>query len=132
MSSLKILLAMFLVLGQARTSGPIVVGGGAGGSEFSIVFARTNLKSILSDCLAYSCGFSSAKAQSLRPLLAQTATLLPAVFKTSGEVVFNQDLLWLDAAHKVPYEISDAVGLKTEDVAVAGRTALQAGFTVGR
>ena len=68
---------------EASHAGPIVVGGGAGESEFSIVFARTNLPAIVTDCLKFSCRFTPQEAERLA-ILGQKAKTAPlALFKSS-------------------------------------------------
>jgi hypothetical protein len=126
LSALFISLFTSLIWSANLRAGPIVVGGGAGGSEFSIVFARSNLPTIVSDCLNLSCGLAPSEIARLQPLLMRSKSVLPAVFKTSvelpghayeihqGEIWFNKDLLWLDQAHTKPLEVSDAVQLWLE------------------
>jgi len=107
-------------------AGPIVVGGGAGGSEFSIVFARANLQMILSDCLRVTCGFSAKEEVVFQPLLDRTKSIPSAVFKTStelsgnlyevraSEIWFNRELLWLDTNKTIPFDVDDASKLWLE------------------
>ncbi len=110
-------------LGQLASAGPIIVGHGAGESEYSILFARAHLDELLSVCSADQCHFSSLEKDWLRTTR-ELALLAPdAIFKTKDElgdrlflrhpiehqVWLNQDLLWLDPSRTVPYQVSDAV-----------------------
>lgn len=97
-------------------AGPLVVGKGAGESEFALVFARAHLSELLAHCLGNRCGLDDDEEWVLRRMI-HFAPLAPqAIFKTSqelgnrtfvvrkGEVWFNQDQLWQDAAHTKSYD----------------------------
>lgn len=125
-SVLVLIFTFFAGSFEATKAGPIVVGGGAGGSEFAVVFARANLETMLSDCLRATCGLTADEAQAFEPLLDRTKSIPLAVFKTSAElsgnlyevrpseVWFNRELLWLDAGKTIPFDVDDASKLWLE------------------
>ena len=112
-------------LGHAAFAGPIIVGHGAGESEYSILFARTHIDDLLAVCAGDQCHFSPLEKDWLRTTRELAQHVPEAIFKTKKElgalrylrhpiehqVWFNQDLLWLDAAGSVPFQVSDAVAL---------------------
>ncbi len=123
-NKLFILSAIFLS-SFASQAGPIIVGSGAGESEYSILFARTHLDELLSICAEDQCHLNSPQKLWLQRAR-KLAFLVPeAIFKNSQalgsqiyvrrtrskEVWFNQDLLWLDPSSSKPYQVSDAVVL---------------------
>lgn len=122
----KFLLAsLFMLLPLMTFAGPIFVKGGAGQSEYSIIFARENLPRLFSMCDEGRCQLNANECVSLLQL--QQASLQPpkALFKKSqemgtqlyllqkqsGEVWFNLDLLWRNAEKNVAYDIPAAAAL---------------------
>jgi hypothetical protein len=101
-------------------AGPIIVGTGAGGSEFSLIFARANFVEMARDCFASSCTLTPTertlapqillRAAKPPPLLFKTERDMPGLLKkmTAGAVWFNQDRLWLDAKKTVAYDVPEA------------------------
>jgi hypothetical protein len=112
------------------SGGPIVVGGGAGESEYSMVFAREKLTDFVGDCLTFSCGLGAQEKLRYSFLTVKAKNPLKALFKTSKEmnadlyqvhsheVWFNRDRLWLDTGKTKPYDIVDAVRLWVEILAL--------------
>ena len=115
----------FIILNASQVfAGPVIVGSGGGASEYSIIFARSSFAKMLEEC-AISCELSAVDQQVLLQL--QKITGLPAaifknqkdlgsrVYEIHGqEVWINQDLLWLDADHSIPYDVAEAVALWLE------------------
>lgn len=124
-SLLALLLTSTLALWSlASEGGPIGVGNGGGSSEYSVVFAHENLVSLLKDCANYTCNLQfdehvilteliGAALDSPLTLKFSNSQLLGKLrYKIVDENVFvNQDLLWVDAAKTVSYEIGDALSL---------------------
>lgn len=116
----------------SEASGPIIVGGGAGQSEFSVAFVRTSLDQLIKDCFEISCKFSAEKKARLQKIQVKAQKPPVAFFRTSKDmgdhlfllkddainVLINQDLLWLDQAKTQPYEMSDAAKLWVDILAV--------------
>jgi hypothetical protein len=106
-------------------AGPIVVGGGAGESEFSLVFARTNLVDLVGSCLKYECDLSRSEIRALNILTQKSQNPPEAIFQPSlpipgqvfeshpelNQVWFSQNDLWLDQEKTVAYSIESATGL---------------------
>ena len=105
--------------------GSVIVGAGAGESEFSVAFSRVNLPNLLAYCKNFDCHLTSSASLVLDKLSVLAQNVPQAVFKSekempgaifklslaSGEVWFNQDRLWLDADQTKPYAVADAVNL---------------------
>ncbi len=116
------------LLFQTAYAGPIIVGQGAGESEYSILFARSHLDDLLSTCAGDKCHFSSIEKEWLKTTRTLAQNPPRAIFKNKAtlgnliyfkhsvenEVWLNQDLLWLDAAGSIPYKVSDGVTLWME------------------
>jgi hypothetical protein len=113
-------------------SGPIIVGTGAGESEYSVIFARAKLAEILTDCLQISCALTATQSAGFANLvqLAQTpptvqfksgALLLNRLYEIHGtEVWFNQDRLWLDSIQTKPFDVAEAAALWIDVLAPNG------------
>jgi hypothetical protein len=116
---------LILILSLNAFAGPILVGRGAGFSEYSLIFARANLELLLQDCVALSCELAEDQ-RSVGNELVSRARLAPQLeFKSGAEmgtdevfrrlsdkvVWINQDKLWTDAAKTVPYGMGEAMAL---------------------
>jgi hypothetical protein len=113
------------LLGQA---GPIIVGGGSGESEYSMMFAFKNLKELSKECLQLTCGLSDQEKTVFKNFNAAANLSYNLVFKNqeamaekiyqvnqaAGEVLINQNRLWLDQNNSVSYQVSDAFALWVE------------------
>lgn len=120
----KLILIVLLFTGFQSSAGPIIVGQGTGQSEYTLIFARTNLPELLRSCLNV-CALSSEQTSVLKTLIDQAGNPPVAIFKTSSElesqvyrlnldnreVWFNQDELWLDVARTVAFDIPNATRL---------------------
>ena len=123
-------LAKFWLTLALAASGPIIVGGG-GQSEYSLIFVRNNLATILSDCARLTCELTDAEAKVMTRLQAVAQAAPEVVFASTTElgnrlfalrppkVWINQDLLWLDSSHSVPYEVSTAGALWVDILAAS-------------
>lgn len=129
----RILATMFIsaaLLGAsnsfAKLRAPILVGQGAGQSEYAIVFTYQSLPALLSGCLIADCGLDDQGLAVLNELIARAQRMkVTVLFKTSVElqshvfglspdgstVSFNQDLLWIDRDKTQGYDLPRAVGL---------------------
>ncbi|MGE0527182.1 MAG: hypothetical protein AB7P49_08990 [Bdellovibrionales bacterium] len=127
----RILLILLVILSGTGAAGPILVGNGAGESEFSLLFARLRLPSLLAMCDGI-CELNPGEQVLLSELKARGDSPPEAVFQgqpqlggrmyvlrfgKKTEVWFNSDELWLDQAKTKPIEIPQAVSLWMEILA---------------
>ncbi len=102
-------------------AGPIIVGG-AGESEYSIVYAQTNFKSLLENCLKYSCVLDQHQTFTIQNFINHSSELPEAIFKTNTDLNFlfklcpdkkcvwiNRDLLWQDSEKTISIDIGNAL-----------------------
>lgn len=106
-----------------NASGPIIVGGGAGEGEFSVIFVRSNLKQIIEECAAISCHLDSADQQLLKNIsknsehppeifFTDSTILNEKIFEIRGQhVLINQEKLWTDVEKTKAYSVADAGAL---------------------
>jgi len=104
-------------------SGPIIVGGGAGESEFSVLFVHSYLQQIVEECGSFSCPLTNEEKTFFQDLVRDVKSSPSAIFKTSQDlkdrlfeihdsvVWINQELLWKDAQKNLAYDIGDAAEL---------------------
>jgi hypothetical protein len=104
-------------------AGPIIVGSGAGESEYALLFAQAQLPDLLSACSLNRCTLTPAEAAALVQIQSASAHPPQAIFKTDSEmsgsilrvigaqVWFNEDELWLDPSNTIAYDVPHAAGL---------------------
>jgi len=119
MKSLAVLFAFLIA--SASWAGPIIVGSGAGESEYALLFAQAQLTDLLTVCSLNRCSLTPPESAALAQI--QTASLPQSIFKTNGDMAgalfrvvgtqvwFNEDQLWLDPANTIAYDVSHAAGL---------------------
>ncbi len=112
-----------LVFALASLAGPIIVRSEAGQSEYSILFARAHLDELLSVCSNDECNLSEDQESWLRTARQLSLNAPKVIFKNKtdladqkftkhdDQVWLNQDLLWLDDAHTIAFQVSDAMVL---------------------
>lgn len=121
-NKLQIILFFILVICISNVkAGPIIVGG-AGESEYSIVYTQKNFKSLLENCLNYSCILDSDQILTIQNMINNSSELPEPIFKTNTDmkslfklcpdskcVWINRDLLWLDQMKTVSIDIGNAL-----------------------
>jgi hypothetical protein len=74
------------LMGRFSSAGPIIVGTGAGQSEYSIIFVESQLTQILRECADLSCQLSPAEKTEFLPLVLAAHIPRSMLFKTENEM----------------------------------------------
>jgi len=115
--------ALMFTLSPRSEAGPIVIIGGGGVSEYSVVFASQNLPSLFEECKTLVCAFTPEQYNTFEPYLKASHHIPTLSFQTRKElgdrrfaingnaVQVNADLLWRDGDISKPFNIGDSLAL---------------------
>lgn len=115
------LMAFALPLSRPAQAGPIIVGG-AGESEYSVIFARDHLRELLETCLQITCSLNEKQISLLQNLVSISDQAPTPVFKSASDMTelfelhgnhvwILRDRLWEDPERTVSLKVGGAVGL---------------------